>query len=161
MPGALLLTALRVPTAIAVGGCGNVSNVNFPSQLTCVQAYSHIIDDNFRASKLNYEIHTDDHCIVVSLSGDIDLEFSSDVRILLLENLLKARSLIVDMDGVTLIDSSGVASLLETFQNARKKGKDFIIAAVRDEVMRVFKLAKLETVFDLADSVEDAKRRCT
>jgi len=109
---------------------------------------------------LNYEINTDDQCVVVSLSGDIDLEFSGDVRKLLLENLIKTRSLIVDMDGVSLIDSSGVASLLEAFQNARKKGKDFIIAAVRDEVMRVFKLAKLETVFVLADSVEDAKRRC-
>jgi len=109
---------------------------------------------------LNYEIHTDDDCIVVSLSGDIDLEFSGDVRVLLLENLLKARSLIIDMDGVSLIDSSGIASLLEAFQTARKKGKDFIIAAVRDEVMRVFKLAKLETVFNLADSVDEAKRNC-
>lgn len=109
---------------------------------------------------MNYETHTEDNCIIVSLSGDIDLEFSGDVRVLLLENLLKARCLIVDMDGVSLIDSSGVASLLEAFQSARKKGKEFIIAAVRDEVMRVFKLARLETVFDLADSVEDAKRRC-
>ncbi|MHA1597456.1 MAG: STAS domain-containing protein [Alphaproteobacteria bacterium] len=110
---------------------------------------------------MDYEINEDDNIVVVSLSGDIDLEFSSDVRILLLDNLPKARALIVDLGGVTLIDSSGVASLLEAFQSARRKGKEFIISEVRDEVMRVFNLARLETVFDLADTVADAKRRCS
>ena len=109
---------------------------------------------------MKHEISEDDGCIIVSLSGDIDLEFSGDVRALLLENLVKARCMIVDLSGVHLIDSSGIASLLEAFQTAHKRGKGFIVAAVRDEVMRVFKVARLETVFELVDSVDAAKKNC-
>jgi len=97
--------------------------------------------------------------IVVSFSGDIDLEFSGEVRTILLDAIPKTRALIVDMEKVTLIDSSGVASLLEAFQSARKKGKDYIIAATGSSVMRVFKLARLETVFVLADTVAEALER--
>ena len=57
---------------------------------------------------------------VVTLKGD--LEHSSRMRQNLLDILGKARAVIVDLAGVTMIDSSGIASLLEGFQEARKKG---------------------------------------
>ena len=95
--------------------------------------------------------------VVVTLQGDIDLEHSSRMRQNLLDILGDVRAVIVDMAGVTMIDSSGIASLLEGFQEARKKGKDFILAAPGDPVMRVLKLARLDTVFQIADEVTSAK----
>ena len=76
----------------------------------------------------------------------------------LLDILGKARAVIVDLAGVTMIDSSGIASLLEGFQEARKKGKDFVLAAPGDPVIRVLKLARLDTVFQIADDVTAAKK---
>lgn len=108
---------------------------------------------------MKHEIKEEGDNVIVLLSGDIDLEFSGDLREILMETLSKGRTIIVDMSDVALIDSSGIASLLEAFQNARKKGKDFIIAAANQTVMRVFNLARLETVFDLEDSVENALNR--
>jgi anti-sigma B factor antagonist len=108
---------------------------------------------------MKHQVRTEDESVIVSISGDVDLEFSGDLRNILLENLPKGRTIIVDLSGVELIDSSGIASLLEAFQNARKKGKDFIIAAVNSPVMRVFNLARLETVFDIVDDVESALHR--
>lgn len=95
--------------------------------------------------------------VVVILKGDIDLEHSSRMRQNLLDILVDARAVIVDLSGVSMIDSSGIASLLEGFQEARKKGKDFILAAPGDPVMRVLKLARLDTVFQIADDVTAAK----
>ena len=89
---------------------------------------------------------------VVTLKGDLDLEHSSRMRQNLLDILGKARAVIVDLAGVTMIDSSGIASLLEGFQEARKKG-----AAPGDPVIRVLKLARLDTVFQIADDVTAAK----
>ncbi len=94
---------------------------------------------------------------VVTLKGDIDLEHSSRMRQSLLGVLGDARGIIVDLAGVTMIDSSGVASLLEGIQEARKKGKDFILAAPGDPVMRVLNLARLDMVFQIADDVTAAK----
>ncbi|MAF96547.1 MAG: anti-anti-sigma factor [Rhodospirillaceae bacterium] len=95
--------------------------------------------------------------VVVTLKGDIDLKDSSRMRQNLLDVPGDARAVIVDLSGVAMIDSSGIASLLEGFQEARKKGKDFVLAAPGDPVMRVLKLARLDTVFRIADDVTAAK----
>ncbi|NQU57234.1 MAG: STAS domain-containing protein [Rhodospirillales bacterium] len=105
---------------------------------------------------MKHEVWTEKDSVIISFSGDIDLEFSGDVRTILMESAPKGRSIIVDLSGVDVIDSSGIASLLEAFQNAHKKGKVFTIAAAQPSVMRVFKLARLETVFSIVDSVDEA-----
>ncbi len=106
---------------------------------------------------MELSIVEDGEIVVVILKGDIDLEHSSRMRQNLLDILGDARAVIVDLSGVSMIDSSGIASLLEGFQEARKKGKDFILAAPGDPVMRVLKLARLDTVFQIADDVTAAK----
>ena len=70
----------------------------------------------------------------------------------------RERVVVVDMSGVAVIDSSGVASLLEAFQTARKRGKEFVLASVGESVSRVLKLARLDTVFKITDDVEGAKQ---
>jgi anti-sigma B factor antagonist len=97
---------------------------------------------------MRYEIiNQEDGLSIMKLSGDMDLEASSTIRKALLDTLAHARHLRVDMAGVAVIDSSGVASLIEAFQAARRKGKTFALARVPKPVERVLKLAKLDTVF--------------
>jgi len=108
---------------------------------------------------MNHDTKIDGHFVIITFSGEIDLEHSPAARDVLLEGLKKGRAMIVDMSGVNVIDSSGVASLLEAFQSARKKGMDFYIAAVTDPVFRVFKLARLETVFEIVDSVDEGMEK--
>jgi anti-sigma B factor antagonist len=96
---------------------------------------------------------------VVTVHGEIDLEQSSSLRRTLLDAQGKSDALIVDLAAVTMIDSSGVASLLEAFQAARKKGKKMMLAGPGEGVLRVLKLARLDTVFKIAADVEDAKQK--
>ena len=103
---------------------------------------------------MQHYVRTENGAVVIGFEGEIDLECSAEVRDLLLHSLTQGSDVLVDMSGVALIDSSGVASLLEAFQNARKKGKSFTLAGVGNSVMRVFKLARLETVFIFSKSVE-------
>lgn len=105
---------------------------------------------------MKHEVWTENDNVIISFSGDIDLEFSGDVRSVLRKGEPMGRSIIVDLSGVDVIDSSGIATLLEAFQNARRKGKMFSIASVNPSVMRVFKLARLETVFVIKESVQEA-----
>lgn len=97
-------------------------------------------------------VEGEESTVSLVLKGEIDLEWSPALRDVLLECLSRARDVRVDMAGVTVIDSSGVASLLEAFQNARKKGKTFVLCSVGETAMRVLKLARLETVFVIEDS---------
>ncbi len=102
---------------------------------------------------MKHHIREVDDTVIVAFEGDIDLECSGEARDVLMDCVSRGAGVQVDLSGVFIIDSSGVASLLEAFQNARKKGKTFTLAGVGEPVMRVFKLARLDTVFPFADSV--------
>jgi anti-sigma B factor antagonist len=93
--------------------------------------------------------------VVISFEGDVDLQTSPDVRKVLLEYVGRGQSVVVDLRGIGYIDSSGVASLVEGFQTARKGGHNLVLASVSDGALRVLKLARLDKIFTICDSVED------
>ncbi len=93
---------------------------------------------------------------IVSLRGDVDLETSPEVRRLLLEQVGAGGPVLVDMAGVSYIDSSGIASLVEAFQTARRAGSDFGLACVSEAALRVLRLARLDTVFAIHETVREA-----
>lgn len=101
---------------------------------------------------MKHQIQVDGETQTVALIGDIDLESSTQIREMLIDCVAQSQKVVVDLSGVTLIDSSGVASLLEALQSAKKKGKKLILSSVGNSVMRVLKLARLETVFTIEDS---------
>lgn len=105
---------------------------------------------------MKHEIRDSGGPVVVAFEGDVDLDTSPAARKVLLECLARKRPIVVDMSGVSYIDSSGVASLVEAFQGARKAGLAFALASVSDAAMRVLQLARLDKVFTIRGSVEDA-----
>lgn len=107
---------------------------------------------------MEHTVTEDGDLVIVALKGEIDLEYSNQARKVLLDVIGDPHGIIIDLSGVSMIDSSGVASLLEAFQTARKRGKEFVLASVGDPVSRVLKLARLDTVFIIADDVEGAKQ---
>jgi anti-anti-sigma factor len=58
---------------------------------------------------------------IVALKGEIDMEEAPKVRRTLLGSLKQKRDMLVDLSEVTYIDSSGIASLIEGLQVARKQ----------------------------------------
>ncbi|HEY5720148.1 MAG TPA: STAS domain-containing protein [Gammaproteobacteria bacterium] len=106
---------------------------------------------------MNITTTTRDTTAIVSLSGDVDLETSPQVRKALLAALGSGSdAVLADLAEVTYIDSSGVASLVEALQKARGAGKRFALVAVSDAAHRVLELARLDRVFTIHASVEDA-----
>ena len=101
-----------------------------------------------------YKVRNTGDYAIVELTGDVDLERSPDVRKLLLEQIGAGHAVIVDLSGVSYIDSSGVASLVEAFQNARNRGSDFSLASVSAAAMRVLELARLDKIFTIHASVD-------
>ena len=98
---------------------------------------------------------------VVALQGEIDMEEAPKVRRTLLDSLKQKRDILVDLSQVTYIDSSGIASLIEGLQAARKQKNDLALVSVSQRARRVLELARLDKVFtihaDLATALAAAK----
>ena len=103
---------------------------------------------------MKHEISEQQGAVVVALEGDVDLSTSPEARRVLLDAVRKGRPVIVDLAGVTYIDSSGVASLVESLQSARKAGCEFALAAVSEPARRVLELARLDKVFTIHETRE-------
>ncbi len=103
---------------------------------------------------MQHEIREQDGSRIVALSGDVVLQSSPEVRRILLECVEKGDSLLVDLSAVDYIDSSGVASLIESFQNARKRNQGYVLVSVSEGALRVLQLARLDKVFTICDTVE-------
>jgi anti-sigma B factor antagonist len=92
---------------------------------------------------------------VVALAGEVDLQHSPAARKALLGAVERACPVFVDLSSVTYIDSSGIASLVEAYQSARKAGTDFALVRVSEAAMRVLALARLDKVFTVLDHLDD------
>lgn len=97
-----------------------------------------------------------DGAAVLSLAGEVDMDVSPDVRRSLLAALADHGAVVVHLAEVTYMDSSGVASLVEAYQTARKRGLRFALAQVSQPVLRVLQLARLDQVFPIHGSLDDA-----
>lgn len=93
---------------------------------------------------------------VITLAGEIDLQNSPQLRQTLLDLFGDHLEVVVDLAGVTYIDSSGIACFVEAYQLARNRGLGFSLAAVSPQAMRVLKLARLDEVFTLIDRADPA-----
>jgi len=104
---------------------------------------------------MKHEISEKQGAAVIAFTGEVDLESSPAAREVLLKCLESTGKVIVDLSEVTYIDSSGVASLVEALQAAKKNGSQFSLAASSEPTRRVLELARLDKVFTLYDSVDE------
>src|SRR5690606_4650804 len=72
---------------------------------------------------------------VVKLGGEVDLSWSQQARRAVLDALRQSDKVAVHMAQVSYIDSSGIAALVEGFQNARGKGQTFVLVEVSEPVL--------------------------
>ncbi|MFP4023343.1 MAG: STAS domain-containing protein [Thiohalospira sp.] len=70
--------------------------------------------------------------------------------------LAKANTkLILDLDGIEYVDSSGFGALLSILRNAKNNDSQFKICNVSSDVMELVKLLQLHNVFDICDNVDE------
>ena len=70
------------------------------------------------------------------------------------------RGLIVALADITCMDSSGLAVLIEGLKWSRGRALPYVLTHVTPAVQRVLELARLEHLFPIAPSVEEAARLC-
>ncbi|MCH8824552.1 MAG: STAS domain-containing protein [Planctomycetes bacterium] len=107
--------------------------------------------------QLEIFIESEGDAKIVRPVGDIDLSGAPALR----QQISQAQQehptrLIVDLSGVPYMDSSGLATLVEAMQIARRNDALLIICSLQDKVRSIFEIARLDMVFKIAQSREDA-----
>ena len=95
---------------------------------------------------------------ILELSGEIDLERSPELR-QILDTRAKARTpaLALDFRGVSFIDSSGLATLVEYCRKAQEFQGRFAVFGVTERVRTVFEIVRLQEFLGLYDSLDSIR----
>ena len=98
-----------------------------------------------------------DKISILDCSGDVDLYSSTQLRKTLLAEIQSdLPSVLVNMSGVTYIDSSGIATLVEGLQLSRQTKTRFGLFGLRSNARSVLELARLHKVFNIFENEQEA-----
>ena len=101
---------------------------------------------------------TKDQACIIDIEGEVDLYSSPTMRQYILDAMKQHRPqiLIVELSRVTYMDSSGIATLVEGLQLANEYHSRFKLVGLSRIVLEVFQLARLERVFSMYATEEEA-----
>lgn len=110
-----------------------------------------------KGTNLELEVLKKDGMSILKITGDVDLYSSPQVRKQVVSLISKTnKNLLVDLAEVTYMDSSGVATLVEALQLTKKLGGKLKLFSLGTTVKDVFELSRLDKVFDICDTEQQA-----
>jgi len=96
---------------------------------------------------------------VLTVSGEIDIATAPSLRERLHSLLADGKhKLVIDLDDVGFLDSTALGVLVGALKRARMENGEVRIACAQPRVLKVFEITRLDSAFDLFDSVEEAVR---
>ncbi len=101
----------------------------------------------------------DPEVIILTLVGNLDTvtseSFAKRTREIIASGWVK---IIVDLENVEFVSSSGWGSLIGSLRRAHEAGGDMVIANMKGQVQRVFKMMGFRAVLRAFASVDEAQR---
>ena len=86
----------------------------------------------------------------VTVSGDLDMQSSPELRKVLTDLVRKkATHIIINLEAVPYIDSSGLATLVECMQGTNRTKARLQLIGVNERIWPVFELARLHEVCEI------------
>jgi anti-sigma B factor antagonist len=96
-----------------------------------------------------------DSADVLPLEGEIDLHVSPRVERALASIIAnRPTQVVVDLSGVTFIDSSGLAVLIHALQTVQEYGGKLTLTGIKDDILSILEMARLDQLF-LIDPGDD------
>lgn len=94
---------------------------------------------------------------ILILHGRLDSshakEFKKEIDILEKENRVR---IVLDMEGVSFIDSAGLGALISALRAANRQGGDIRIGSLQPQSRALFELVRLHKVFAIFNNREEA-----
>ena len=105
---------------------------------------------------MNHSTRKETGVTILDLSGEVEVSEAPKLRDILI-GLLEQNSgkLLVNMTDVVYIDSAGLSVLIAANRQAQKMGGTFALSNPQPTVQQVFKLTRMNKVFQIYETVAD------
>jgi anti-sigma B factor antagonist len=88
--------------------------------------------------------------VVLRLNGSLDAMTAPELMPTIDRLIQEKRPRVtVELDGLNLIDSSGVAAIVALYKRMRASGGRVTVTGARDQPLAIFKLLRMDRVFEI------------
>lgn len=94
--------------------------------------------------------------VVLAVHGDVDIATAPELRERLSDAFGTYQRVVVDLDGVPFLDSTGLGVLVAAYNRANAAGCVLVIARPQRIVKNALRLVQVDTVIDVYDSLDAA-----
>ena len=104
------------------------------------------------------EVRDEGSAIVVVLTGTVDMHHTPEVHKALIAacNRQPKGGLVINLQNVTYMDSSGIGTLVEVFRRVNGYNGKLGLCGLNDRVYSVFEITKLDKFFQIYDTEAEA-----
>jgi anti-sigma B factor antagonist len=100
--------------------------------------------------------------VVLSLKGELDLRTAPSLRLQLADVVRRCDAdVVLDLEGVEFIDSTGLAAMLNALRRLTRAGRRLVLVCPDGPVRRILSLTRLDGTFTVHAFVEDALEALT
>lgn len=107
------------------------------------------------------QLEKQEQYLIVTLQGEVILgcttEVKEQVKGFAEEN--QQYNMVIDLTEVNFIDSSGLGALIAWFKMANQQQSRVIFCGMSDYVRKIVSYARLDKIFTIVDTLEEAKTR--
>ena len=104
---------------------------------------------------LTIEVRHEQDYVIVTAAGEIDISTVARLRECLFDLAASGRPLIADLDQVSFIDSTGLATLVGTAKRAASCGGSLNAVCNRPKIRQLFRLTGLDCRIPLAGNLDE------
>jgi len=106
---------------------------------------------------MGFTVSQSDSVTVVDVEGQLIVGNRQELKQKVLEELEDgAKKVVVDFTNTGYIDSSGLGVLVSLSKKIREQGGELRLAGLNEDLRTLFELTKLDTLFEIADTREEA-----
>ena len=98
-----------------------------------------------------------DGVFVFQVNGEINISTSPELKKQFEKQTLK--KIVVDLEKVNYIDSSGLATLVEILKRTKSQGGSLGLSGLSDKVKSLFEITKLDKLFTIVRTQDEAVDR--
>lgn len=108
----------------------------------------------------SFDIKKDNELILVSLEGNLMSKqqiqsLLDEIEFYFNEGLKK---IIINLSEMQYMNSTGLSILINIFTQARNKGGEVVITNIPEKINQLLVITKLNSIFNIEETVEDAKK---
>jgi anti-sigma B factor antagonist len=107
---------------------------------------------------MKFNVRQSSDVTILDLSGKITIGSGEEALRNTVQEILNsgAKKVLINMNGVTMIDSSGIGELVSAYTRATNRGAKLKLANLPAKVSDILTITQLITVFDVYDSESEA-----